>query len=373
MHFTANSITFEKFLSFVQPVVPLRSPMMSILENIHIDINDGVMTLMASDVDISVSTSFKLNDSDDNVTFLCQGKRLGDTIKGLGDMQLFCDFNLETGLNIQTDSGKYNISTIPPTDFPAFPQVNEDNEITISGEDLQRAVHFTHFAISKEPSRLAISGLLIEVNPDGSTFVATDGHRLVKYHNSAFRVPDDIMVIVPEKTIGIVSKIFSKSEVRITFDRTRICFEAEGTRVISRLIDHKFPDYNPVVPQSSESELKISRSDLLTACRRMLPYANNKFPVMKMLVSTSLIEIESQEQETGSYAKETLDCIFTGEPLEKFVAFKTTSLIDVLSHIEGEEVYLKFNTISKPVLIEPVEQRENEVVSMIMMPTRVGV
>src|SRR5690606_4517546 len=147
MEFKVNSKTLVKLLSKIIPAVPTRTPM-PILENFLFDVKDGQMTVSATDLEIALRSSINISSSE-NIKMVIPARLLYEIIRSLGDTQIHFEVESNAKLKLTTDNGVYNISYSSPEDFPDIPAVAKENEVSINGNDLKRALDQTSFAMSK--------------------------------------------------------------------------------------------------------------------------------------------------------------------------------------------------------------------------------
>lgn len=375
MEFKINSKSFDKLLSKVIPAVPSRTPM-AILENFLFEIKDGLLTVCATDLEISLRSSQNVA-ADSNAKMVVPAKLLHDIIRALPDIQLSVSTDSNSRLKLTTDKGVYHISYFSPEDFPEIPTVSRDKEIVIASDDLKRAFDKTSFAMSKEDMRPAMTGTLLEFAKDGLRFVATDGHRLVKYVNKSILTDYTEQYIIPERAISVLSKLLGDGDVKIYLSKTHASFISGDIEFITRLIGEKYPAYNSVIPLENENLLTVDRSELLSTIKRMLIFSSGTSKQVKFSISSNSLEVSSENIDTGSNAVETVQCDYSGESMD--IGFNTAYVNDILSHLDSSKVVFKLHSPTKACIIEPVyaednsdKAPENEEVMMLLMPVRLN-
>ena len=367
MKFKVNSKVLEKLLSKVIPAVPVRTPM-PILENFLFDIHDGLLTVSATDLEIAIRSSINVA-ADENVKMVIPARLLYDIIRSLGDAQINFETESNLKLKLTTDNGVYNIGFSSPEDFPEIMSVSREKEIVLNGLDIKKAIDQTSFAMSKEDMRPAMTGTLLEFSEDGLRFVATDGHRLVKYVNKSISSDKIEQYIIPERAISVLSKQLSDNDVKIYLSTTNIMMQLSDVDFISRLIGEKYPAYNSVIPLENENILKVKTTDILSTIKRMMLFSANSKQVKVSIVNDNL-EISAEDIDHGSDAKENIFCEYKGEPMD--IGFNTSYMNDILSHINKDEVIFKLHSPTKAVVIEPVQKKENLDLMMLLMPVRLN-
>ncbi len=368
MKFTVNSKVLEKLLSKIIPAVPTRTPM-PILENFLFDIHDGLLTVSATDLEIAIRSSINVA-ADENVQMVIPAKLLYDIIRSLEDAQINFEAESNSKLKLTTEKGVYNIGFSSPEDFPEVPSISREKEISLNGTDLKKAIDQTSFAMSKEDMRPAMTGTLLEFSDEGLRFVATDGHRLVKYVNKSIATEKEEQYIIPERAISVLSKQLTDSDVKIYLSKTNIMVQLGDVEFISRLIGEKYPSYNSVIPLENENILKVKTDDVLTTVKRMMLFSTSNSKQVKFSISNDNLEISAEDIDHGSNAKENVFCEYKGEPMD--IGFNTSYVYDILSHVNKEEVIFKLHSPTKACIIEPTENEENEELLLLLMPVRLN-
>lgn len=368
MEFKINSKVLEKLLSKLILAVPTRTPM-PILENFLFDIRDGSLTVSATDLEISIKSSINVT-ADQNSKVVVQARLLYDIIRSLDDAQLNFNIDSKGKLKITTDKGVYNLSYSPPEDFPEIPFVAREKEIVIRGTELKKALEQTAFAMSKEDMRPAMTGTLMEFDKDGLKFVTTDGHRLVKFINKSFTSDLHEQYIIPERAISVLLKQIGESDIKIYLSKTYTSFSINEYEFITRLIGEKYPAYGSVIPMENENFLTVSRTDLLSAIKRMMLFSTSNSKQVKFSISNNNLEVSAEDIDHGSNAKENIVCEYKGEHMD--IGFNTNYVSDILSHLEGEKVIFKLHSPTKASIIEPTKSEDNEDIMMLLMPVRLN-
>ncbi len=368
MEFKVNSKTLEKLLSKIIPAVPSRTPM-PILENFLFEIKDGLLTVCATDLEISLRSSINVS-ADENKKMVIPARLLYDIIRSLGDTQIHFETETNSKIKILTDNGVYNIGYYSPEDFPAIPNVSGEFEIIINGSDLKKAIDQTAFAMSKEDMRPAMTGTLFEFTNEGLRFVTTDGHRLVKFIYKEIKTNKDEQYVVPERAISVLSKILNENDVKIFLSKTNISFQTNDMEFITRLIGEKYPSYSSVIPIENENILKVKTNDLLSSIRRMLLFSASNSKQVKFSINKNLLEVSAEDIDHGSNAKEKVLCEYTGESMD--IGFNTSYVNDILSHVGDEDVIFKLHSPTKACIIEPSITKDNEELMLLLMPVRLN-
>jgi DNA polymerase-3 subunit beta len=375
MEFKVNSKELEKLLTKIIPAVPTRTPM-PILENFLFEIKDGLLTIYATDLEISLKSSINIV-TEENMNIVVPAKLLFDVVKSFGDTTINFDISDNGRINLKTDSGQYTLSYLDSDEYPeipSFPEKAEDEslaEISINGLELKSAFEKTSFAMSKEEMRPAMMGTLFEFSEDGLRFVATDGHRLVNLLNKQIQSGIEDQYIVPEKAITVLQKVLDEKDVKLYLSKTHISFKLNDIELITRLIGQKYPDYRSVIPLENEYEMKLKTKEIHETIKRMMLFSTSSTRRVKFSITKSNLEISAEDLDIGASGKENIKCDYKGEDLE--IGFNSAYVNDILGHLSSEkEIVFKLHSPTKAVIILPGEVKENMELVMLIMPVRLN-
>jgi len=204
---------------------------------------------------------------------------------------------------------------------------------------------------------------------DKTTFVSTDGHKLSKYVRTDICSSDTLSVIIPKKPLNLISNLSleNKSQkVTIAFNNSHAYFEFENIKVITRLIDEKYPEYENVLPKESPYKLTIDRADFLSSLKRVAIYANKVVNQIRLKMVGSEMQILTEDLDFSNEAIERLTCTYEGDDLE--IGFNAKFLIEALNNIDSEEVVLYLGQPHRAVLLFPKTKGESEEILFLVMP-----
>lgn len=368
MKFNINSRILEKLLAKVLPVVPTKTTQ-PILEYFYIVIKANKLLVYATDNEIAIKATSYIN-AEEEFEGVVPARLLYDIVKSLGDEDVRFEASPDFKLKIKTDNGQYFLTYMTNVEYPVLTAPPKETKITFLANELKRAFDFTTYAISKEPTRPAMTGELIEISEEGVKFVATDGHRLIRYLYKAHESEPLQQYIIPEKAVHIMSKLLEEGEVILYPDETVLGVELENIEMITKLIAHKYPDYNSVIPLDNDKLMKINKQKLLTSIKRMLYFGATNFHQVRFTIYEDTLEVSTDDAEKGNRGVDRIPCEFNGDTME--IAFNTSYLADVLTHIDGDEVLFKINLPTKAIIVVPSQQNPKEDLLTLIMPVRLN-
>lgn len=367
MKFIVNSAYLLKQLSNINGVITT-NPVVPILENFLFELEKGGLTVTASDLQTSMITELQV-ESKEKGSIAVPARILLDTLKNLPEQPVTFSIDESTySIEIISDNGRYKLSGENATDFPKVPSVSNDFSAEISSEVLARAVNNTIFATSNDELRPAMTGVFVNLGDKNTTFVATDGHRLVRYRRTDVKSDNGNSIIIPRKALNLLKATLpaENTDVSLNFNMSNAFFKFGNIRMICRLIDERFPDYDNVIPSGNNIKMTISRTDLLGALKRISIYANKTTHQVRLKITGSELQISAEDLDFSNEANERLSCEHEGEDIE--IGFNAKFIIEMLGNLDSEQIRLTMSAPNKAGVILPAEKDSAEDILMLVMP-----
>jgi len=367
MKFIVNSSYLLKQLSNINGVITT-NPVVPILENFLFEIDKTSLTVTASDLQTSMITEINI-ESKEKGSIAVPARILLDTLKNLPDQPVTFSIDESTySIEISSDNGRYKLAGENATDFPKVPSVSNDFSAAISSEVLARAVNNTIFATSNDELRPAMTGVYVNLGEKNTTFVATDGHRLVRYRRTDIKSDNGNSIIIPRKALNLLKATLptENTDVSIDFNMSNAFFKFGNIRMICRLIDERFPDYENVIPSQNPIKMTISRTDLLGSLKRISIYANKTTHQVRLKITGSELQVSAEDLDFSNEANERLSCEHEGEDIE--IGFNAKFLIEMLSNLDTDQIRLNMSAPNKAGVIIPAEKEKGEDILMLVMP-----
>lgn len=367
MKFVVSSSALLKQLSAISGVITT-NPIVPILENFLFQINDSKLTITASDLQTSIIAEMQI-DTRDNGNIAVPAKILLDTLKGLPEQPVTFSVDENTyGIELISDNGRYKLSGENATDFPRVPVVSRAYSLEFSSEVLGKAISNTIFATSSDELRPAMTGVYVHLSDTTATFVATDGHRLIRYRRDDAGTNTDLSVIIPRKALNLLKASLpsDSTTVKTEFSSSNAFFSFNNIRMICRLIDERFPDYENAIPNNNPNKLTIGRLELLSSLRRISIYANRATNQVRLRIGKNDLHISAEDLDFSNEANEHLACDYKGEDME--IGFNARFLIEMLNNLSAKMVTIELSAPNRAGLITPQEREDNEDILMLVMP-----
>ncbi|GAB3890680.1 DNA polymerase III subunit beta [Spirosoma agri] len=371
MKFIVSSSVLLKNLQNINGVVAT-NPIVPILENFLFRIEDGTLIVTASDLQTTMTTQIPVEASE-NGAIAIPAKLLLDTLRSLPEQPVTINIDTETfGTEILTDNGRYKLSGENPIDFPKLPTVNKSLSVEIPSDVLLGAINNTVFATSTDDLRPAMTGVYLQMSPDNATFVATDGHRLIRYRRTDLNASASSSIIIPRKALQLLKASLPDGvEVTAEFSQANASFTFGGngrptTQLICRLIDERFPDYENAIPTNNPNVMTIGRTDLLNSLKRIMIYANRTTHQIRLSLKANSLTISAEDLDYSNEANEKLLCDYDGDSME--IGFNAKLMAEVLSNLTAKMISLELSAPNRAGLLIPADKEENEDILMLVMP-----
>lgn len=337
---------------------------MPILEGIYINASKEGLTLIGSDMDVSIETKVDADVIEEG-TVVIDSKIFGEIIRKLPNSDVKIEIIESDTVQISCQKSVFNVVYMNYEEFPALPTIDEEKQIQVPQNILKDMIKSTSFAIAQDETRPILQGILFEMKDKKLNLVALDGYRLAiktEYLDSDFHIE----VVIPGKTLSEVSKILEDVEsiVNITFTNNHILFNLEKTRIISRLLDGKYVNYNSLLPQEHKLLVEVNKQDLQNGIERAsLMAKEGNSNLIKLDVQEDNLVITSNSQ-LGK-VREEVGINLQGEGIQ--IAFNSRYLLDVLKNMEDDNVVLEMTSSVTPCIIKA---KETDSYKYLVLPVR---
>jgi len=369
MKFIVSSSVLLKELNSIAGVLNT-SNTLPILENFLFHIKKKELSVSASDLESTMSTTIALDKSDKDGIIAIPAKLLLDTLKTFPEQPLTFVIDSENfGIELVTDNGKYKLAGQNGEEFPKTPKLESPAKVALGADVLFSAVNKTLFATGSDELRPVMSGIFFEINKDNVTFVATDAHKLVRYRRNDAKSAKAASFILPKKPATILKGLLSGSEgdVVIEYTDTNAHFSFGHVTLVSRLVDGKYPNYDAVIPKENPNKVTVDRNSMLASIKRVSIFSNKTTHQVRLSFVGNEMQVNAEDLDFSNEANERLQCNHDGEDIE--IGFNSRFLIEMLTNIESENIVLEMSASNRAGILTPSEGNDaNEDLLMLVMP-----
>ena len=369
MRFTVSSMALSSKLSALAKVINSKNAL-PILGDFLFEVNGQTLTLTASDSENTMRTWLDLFDSDGDGRFAIGNHDLLEAVKGFSEQPITLDANLEQSIvKISYQNGLFSLPIENADEYPIAQSVGDNaHTITLPNTLLAENINRSIFATAQDELRPVMNGIYFDLTPECMAVVASDGHKLVRNKVFSIRSEQPAAFILPKKPANLLRNLLGKDggDVTIRFDERNAEISFGDGTVQCRLIEGRYPNYNSVIPQGNPNELRADRQALLSALRRVQPFANGSSNLIRFHVENNMLQLDAEDYDFSKTATERMACEYNANPMS--IGFKGSSFIEILSNFDCPEVIIQLADPSRAGLVLPSEQPENQDVLMLMMP-----
>ena len=225
------------------------------------------------------------------------------------------------------------------------------------------------FATANDELRMVMNGLYFDLREDSLNIVASDGHKMVRNMIFSCKTTNPSSFILPKKPAGLLRSVLDlndETEITIRFNNNNAEIKFPDGILSCRLIEGRYPNYSSVIPTDNPNVVNIDRKGLMSALRRVLPFASESTQLVKLRLSPNNLELSSEDLDFATAAHEDLVCDYNGAQMS--IGFKGSAIFDILNNLSSDNVTIELGDPSRAGVIRPAEQPDNEDILMLIMP-----
>ena len=369
MQFVVKRDILLKSLNFVQGVVEKKNTL-PILSNVLLQLKDNKLSIVATDLDIvfynEISDVKIINEGSTTTSAAI----LYDILRKISsNSELNFDLKSENKLSLKSDSSDFNLLCLPTDNFPSFADEFEGQEIALDKNRFLKLLNKTRISISNDDTRHYLNGVFLHLTEaHGRNFltgVATDSHRLSSSSLEIENSNDFSSLILPRKTVFQLCSLLSETSDSLTMQSSenKIKFTLGKIRLISKVIDGKFPDYKQVVPATNDKILNVPSKEFINSIERVASVSLDRKEGVKLMIDKDNIQLSVNSANSGE-GNETIKADYNSESLN--ISFNSKYLIDIASEIENKNLKMNLKDSTSPVLIEDASDKNSYYVIMPM-------
>ena len=369
MQFIVKRDTLLKSLNFVQGVVEKKNTL-PILSNVLLQLKDKKLSIVATDLDII------FYDEIIDVKILKEGSTttsaaiLYDILRKISsNSELNFDLKSENKLSLNSVNADFNLLCLPTDNFPTFVDEFEGQAVALNNTRFLKLLNKTKISISNDDTRHYLNGIFLHLTEaHGRNFltgVATDSHRLSSSSLEIEGVKDFTSLILPRKTVFQLCSLLAEESEQLHMQTSdnKIKFTMGNMKLISKVIDGKFPDYKKVVPSTNDKTLTVLSKDFISSIERVASVSLDRKEGVKLAINKDNVQLSVNSANSGE-GNEKIKAEFSSESLN--ISFNSKYLIDIASEVEDKKLKMNLKDSISPVLIEDFSDKNSYYVIMPM-------
>ncbi len=369
MNFTVSSSLLSSRLQTISRVINSKNTI-PVLDCILFELEGNKLTLTASDPDNTLNTSVEVVDCSEDFSFAISAKILIDSLKEISEQPIRFEVKKDTlEITIFYQNGKYSLVGQNADEYPGAAVLGEGAvAISVPTKVLSSGISCSLFATADDEVRPVMCGVYFDFTPESITLVASDGHKLVRCRDYSVTGAEKSAFILPKKPATLLKNLLGKEEqedVAVEFDGRFATFDMGDYKLVSRLFDGRYPNYNSVIPQNNPHKLTVDRTALISTLRRVAIFSS-QVSLIKLHIEENKVIISAQDTDFSTSAEESITCSYEGASMN--IGFRASFLIDILNNTPGQEVVIELADPSRAGVIVPAEQVDKQELLMLLMP-----
>jgi len=330
---------------------------MPILGNLLLEVDTDRLKLTGTDLEIQLESETPAQVGQPGRTTV-NARKLHDIVRAIpAESQI--GLRQEEGFVIlQAGQSVFRLACLPADEFPRMEGTTEEYRLVLPQSGLRALLEQTQFSMAQQDVRYFLNGLLFEVSPERIRCVATDGHRLALAETDTEQTVGETMrIIVPRKMVMELMRALDRddeSAVELMVSTQQIELKLAQQRMVSKLIDGRFPDYERVIPKNNSKQVHVDRETLKQVLQRAAVLNTDRFAGAHYHLQADRLAIEAvnSDQETS---REEIPVHYQGDELK--IAFNISYMLAILSHLDDMQVRMDFETPESSALIQPTNEQ----------------
>lgn len=357
-------------LQRVFSIIP-QKPTLPLLSNFLFKVSSGRLYISGTDMDISITTSVECTVEEEGAVTV-NAKRFISIVRELSPGEVTISVSDEQ-VTVEFKNGTASIMGMSAADFPALKETIEGVPVSLPGADLVEMVDKTTFSVSQDRTRLALTGIYWKITANDMIMVSTDGHRLsLLGRKMKVNTEGGAEAIIPPKCLNQASQIIAGGTdiEKIVFGERAILFDFGTTVIFSKLIEGPYPNFRQVIPMANSKKVYVSTRELAAVVRRVSVISSTMTHQIRMSLTPNTMELSSTNEDIGGESRETLDVRYDGDNLS--TGYNAAFLAEILRKIETDEIVIELETPTTACIIKPVDQKEKDEYTYLIMPLRLS-
>ena len=370
MKFIVSSLKLLKSLQALSGVIGSNNTL-PILDDFLFQLSDSGLKITVSDLETTMTVNLMPDVMEGAGEVTIPARILLDIMKNFPDVPVTVNVAEDTlAVVLNAGEGQYKLSGHKSDEFPQVPVMEDTSVWELPADVLARGFEKTVFATGNDEIRPIMSGVLMEMKENYMTFVATDAHKLVRYRRTDIRSDVQASFIMPKKPINQLKNILGAlgdEPVKIEFNRTNASYVFGDYKLVCRLIEGHYPNYEAVIPANNPNQLVIDRQLFLSAIRRVAVFSSKATHQVRFKIAGQEILLTAEDIDFYNEAKERLACSYTGDDIE--IGFNSRFFQEMLNNLDTAEVKLEMSAPNRAGILTPVNnETAGEDILMLLMP-----
>ncbi len=354
MKFTTPKDLLLKGIQSVQTVIDSKT-VQPILAHILIEAVTDNLILTATDFNIGIITTIPIKPAIVGAITV-PAKKIAEIIRELPDgEEISISVKKNNIINIECGKSNFKIMGLAEEEFSKPPEFKDKNYITLKQTKLKTMLRRTSFATGHDEIRHVLNGILFVLKPTCLRLVATDG-RCLAMTEEKMQLPKTLegKFILPSKAVNELDRILGEDQdVKMYVTEKQVMFDTGTTKLVSRLIEGEFPNYERVIPEETKEKIVVSRQALLAAIKRVALFTSPDSMFVRVDAAKDKMVLSKSDPHTGE-ARVEVEAQYKGKELS--IGFNPDYLVSLLKNVDQETIAMELVDAEKPGVVRIAEE-----------------
>ena len=326
-----------------------------ILGNILLKATKTKLLVSSTNLEISVLTQIGAK-IDEEGEISIPAKVISELVTNLPKGQVTLESDKEQ-LKVSLVGFSSKVLGMNASDFPKIPNSLSDS-INLPKKEILESLSKIVFATSTDETRPILTGVLLVLDKESATLVATDGFRLsrkVLSLNTQKNKTSAQKIVIPKGILGELGRIsdeIESVEMEIQEKEKQVIFGLGDVILSSRLLEGEYPDFEKIIPKSSNISVRLDKEEFLRAVKLASVFARESANIVKLSLLKDSVKVLAESGTSGNQEMEVEAKVenpesSSGSAKEWVISFNYRFLEEFLHSVMGEEVKMEFTTTDK--------------------------
>lgn len=370
MKFTIQTEKLNQLINKIQYIIPLK-PTIAIVSNFLLEASNDELILTATDLMVGVRCNAEAEIAEEGAIVL--PKKFAQVIKEIVSPTVEISSNENNIVTIKSGASHFKLNGMSKTLFPDLPNLIDAPSFQLDQQTFKELLSNTSFAVSKEDTRYALTGVLMDITNGRAIFAGTDGKRLARSFIQTSIDPSFAnQSVIPIKAIEEIAKnLKEEGTLNISITSDKIAVEANDTLIVTKLLSGDYPDINLFINQKLDISITLHKEELSTILRQISLFTIDTHHSARFVFSDSELTISASTATLGE-GSSSMPVNYHGPRLE--IAFNPGFFLDILRHCQQEIVTLFLADPYNPGIIidgeTPLDSFQEAQSLYLLMPMR---
>jgi len=364
MKFSCEKPALQSAINIASRAVASKSSIPA-LEGLLLVCADGYVTVTGYNMQLGIRTRFAC-ETERNGALVLNARLLGDIVRRMSEDTVTLDGRLASAVKLHCGDADYDIASLPASDFPELPEVEETNSFALAEKTLGAMIRQTSFSVSTNEARPVHMGSLFEVGAKELTMVSVDGFRLALRREQLEQTASGVFSFVaPGTALNEVERVCEDLDepARVTLGDRHVLFELGETELICRRLEGEFLDYKNAIPRRNSIVLTVDTGAMIESLDRVGVVISEK---LKSPVRCRF------GQDTVTFSARTANgeakdvCRLEGDGKDLEIGFNNRYLTEALRYAPADKVRLELNSSISPAIIVPTAEEDESFLYMVL-------